>query len=123
MDMILYWVKDQTCQGHFFVHWGLRKTNKVNYFTRHHLPRHDTVMKHEYLCKANHSLSFVPLRGFINHVLGLTSTNMSDEPGGPKSECQEPGGPTSDCLALVLNNIFHIHNQNNITVPFNNIML
>ena len=40
--------------------------------------------------------------GYINHGLGLTSPDMSNEPGGPNSNPQEPGDSTSDWLRLVL---------------------
>ena len=78
----------------------------------------------------------------INRIMGLTSTDISHEPGGPKSNCQELGGSTSDCimiipkeifqksnrqelvgstsrrLAFVLKKIRHIITQNNFEAPF-----
>ena len=101
-------------------------------------------MRHEYLHKANHSLSFAPPRGCINHGLVLTSPEMSHKPGYPKSNHQEPGGSTSDCLTLlpnetcpksdrqkptsstferitlVLKKIHHVRSQNKIMAPFIN---
>ena len=101
MEMILYWVKDRTRQGHLFIYWGPDKTNKADYFTKHHPPSHHISMRREYLHKSNHSLSFVPQRGFINHILGLTSPNISHKPRVPESNRQQPGGSTSDCITLV----------------------
>ena len=81
---------------------------------------------------------------YINHVLGLTSTYISHEPGGskynpqetvgstsdsltliptetcPKYNFQEPVGSIYDRLTLVLKNICYILTQNIITVPFIN---
>ena len=111
MDMRLYLVKDLTGQGKFFVHWGPGKTNKADYFTKHHLPIHHTAMSHKYLHKSFHSIIFVPPWACINHRLGLTSSNMSREPRGPKSNRQEPGGSTSDCLTLVKNETFQKSNH------------
>ena len=90
MDMILYWAKDWIRQVNFFIYWIQDKTDKLDYFTKHHPSSHHTVMRHEYLQKANHSLSFVPLWGCINHILGLNSPNMSNELRGPKYNFQEP---------------------------------
>ena len=46
---------------------------------------------------------------------------MSHEHGGTNYDHQEPGGSMYDCITLVLKKICHLQNQNNITVPFNNI--
>ena len=89
MDMRFYWVKDRTRQVHFFVYRGPVKTNKADYFTKHHPPRHHTTMRREYLNKSNHIIRFIPPRGCINHRLGLTSPNISHEPGVPKT-CSSP---------------------------------
>ena len=67
---------------------GSGKTNKADSFTKNHLPSHHTSMRHEYLHKANHIFSIVPLLGCINHRLGITSHDMRHEPGGPKSNRQ-----------------------------------
>ena len=101
-------------------------------------------MRHEYLHKDNHRISFAPPLGYINHVLGLNITNTSHEPKVPKSnhkkprgstpDCipivptetcpksnrQEPVGSTSDRLTLVLKKIHHIRTHNNIVTPFIN---
>ena len=144
--MRLYLVNVQTHQVHFFIYWGPEKTNKADYFTKHHPPSHHIAISHEYLHKDNPSLIFVPLRGCVNHVMGITSPDMSHEPVGPKynhqepggstsdfltlvtreaypkSNCQEPSGSTSDCITLVLNKIFYVLTQNKITTPINNNM-
>ena len=83
-DMRFYWFKDQTLQGKLFVHCGPGKTNKSDYFNKHHPPRHYTAMRHEYLHKANCSLIFIPPQGCINHRPRLSSPNTSHENGGPK---------------------------------------
>ena len=140
MYMIFYWIKERTRQGNFLIYWGPSKTNKSDYFIKYNPSIHHTVMRHEYLHKANHGLSFVPPRGSINHILGLNSTNMShehagptyirQEPGGsmsncltlvtkqtcPKSNRQEPVGSTSDRITLVLRKIHHICTQNKIAI-------
>ena len=143
MDMRFYWVNNRTRQGHFFIYWGPGKMKK-NYFTKHHPPIYKTLIRHEYLHKANQSLVFFPLRGCINHGLGLTSSYINHGPVGPKYDRQEPGYSTSDCLALVpkktrprsnrqepggstydrleliLKNIRHIRTQNKIAAPLIN---
>ena len=83
---------------------------------------------------------------YINHVLGLTSTYISHEPGGskynpqetvgstsdsltliptetcPKYNFQEPVGSIYDRLTLVLKKIYKVRNQNKIAAPFINNM-
>ena len=101
MYIIFYWVKYWTRQGHFFFYWVPGKTNKAEYFIKHHPPIHHTAIRHEYFHKSSQSLSFVPLWGFIIHILVLTIPYMIHESGGPNSNHKEPGGSKSDCLALV----------------------
>ena len=84
MDMVLYWVKDQTRQGHFLIYWDPGKTNRADYFDKHNPPSHYTEMRRKYPHKNIHSLIFVPMRGCINHGLVITSPDMSHEPRGPK---------------------------------------
>ena len=123
---------------------GPVKTNKADYFTKHHPPIHHTVMRYEYLHKSNHSLSFLFSWGCNNYELGLTSPSMSQELRSPNYDRQEPGGSMSECLTLVqkkmfpksnrqesrgsiydrlpliINKIHHTCTKNNITAPFNN---
>ena len=78
---------------------------------------------------------------FINHLIGLTSPDMSHKPRVPKFNRQEPGGSTSgpitlfpketcsksnhkepvgstyERLTLLLNKIRHISTQNKILAP------
>ena len=47
MNMGFYWVNDRKLQGHLFIYWVPVKKNTVDYFTKHYLPSHHTVMRHE----------------------------------------------------------------------------
>ena len=58
-------------------------------------------MRYEYFHKSNHSISFIPPLGCINHRIGITIPDMSHEPRDIKPNLQEPGGLTSDCLMFV----------------------
>ena len=144
MDVRLYWVKNKTFQGNFFIYYGPAKTNKADYFTKHHPPSYHTATRHWYPYKANHSIRFIDPQRFINNGLGLTSPRIShypegqkynyQEPGGlasdcimlipkktcPKSRSQEPVGSTSDCITLVLNKIRPVRTQNKIATPLMN---
>ena len=102
MDMGLYQVKVQTCQGNFFIYWGPSKTNKAGCLTKHYPPSHNTATRHEHLHKSNHGLRFVPLQGLINCALVLTSFDLSHKPRGPKFNRQEQVDSLSDYLTLLL---------------------
>ena len=87
------------------------KTNKTGYFNKYNPLSHHTVLRHEYLHKYNHIIRFLPSLGCINHGLGLTSPDMTREPGVPKSYCQEPLCSTSDCITLVPKEICPKYNR------------
>eukprot|EP00957_Ditylum_brightwellii_P056724 4298590-Ditylum_brightwellii.AAC.1 len=40
IDMRFYWVEDRVKQGQFKIYWEMGRNNKVDYFTKHHLPAH-----------------------------------------------------------------------------------
>jgi hypothetical protein len=43
MDMRFYWIKDQVEQGQFLICWCPESENLGNYFTKHHLPSHNSL--------------------------------------------------------------------------------
>ena len=116
MDMRFNWVKYRTRQGNFFILWGPVKTNKSDYFTKHHPPSHNKAMMHEYSHKSNNILRFVLPQGCINHIMGLTSTEMSHGPRGPKSNRQKLGGSISDCINIISKETYQKYNHKETTV-------
>jgi hypothetical protein len=40
MDMRFYWIRDRVRQGQFHVYWKKGKTNRADYFTKHHPAKH-----------------------------------------------------------------------------------
>jgi hypothetical protein len=51
MDMRFYWLRDRVRQGQFIVYWKPGKTNKADYFTKHHATKHHREMRYTYLKK------------------------------------------------------------------------
>jgi hypothetical protein len=49
--MHFYWVHECIKQGPFIVYWAPRKTNKADYFTKHHQPAHLRHIRFDYLHK------------------------------------------------------------------------
>lgn len=49
MDMRFYWMNDRAKQGHFDVYWAAGKTNRGDYFTKHHPPAHHKRVRPMYL--------------------------------------------------------------------------
>ena len=51
VDMRIHWIRDHIELGQFRVYWKPDATNKADYFSKHHLPSHHRVVRHEYLKK------------------------------------------------------------------------
>jgi hypothetical protein len=47
--MRFYWIRDRIKQGHFIIHWRAGKDNLADYFTNHHSPAHQKLMRSRYL--------------------------------------------------------------------------
>jgi len=46
IDMQFYWIRDQTCQGQFYIFWHPGNSNHANYFSKHHPTKHHQSMQH-----------------------------------------------------------------------------
>jgi hypothetical protein len=44
-----YWIRDRIKQGQFIIHWRAGKDNLADYFTKHHSPAHQKLMRSRYL--------------------------------------------------------------------------
>jgi hypothetical protein len=51
MDMRFHWLHDHQAQERFRIYWRPRKTNLVDYFTKHHPPLHHVNVRSEFLTK------------------------------------------------------------------------
>jgi hypothetical protein len=54
MDMRFYWIRDRVRQGQYLVYWRRGSTNRADYFTKHHHPKHHVAMRPAYLLEPNH---------------------------------------------------------------------
>jgi hypothetical protein len=48
-DMRYHWLKDRVAQKQFDLYWASGKTNRADYFMKHHPPSHHKIMRPEYL--------------------------------------------------------------------------
>ena len=60
MDMRFFWIRDQVRQGKFMIYWQPGKTNKADYYTKHHPAKHHRRMRPFYL-HTDTSNRFAPL--------------------------------------------------------------
>jgi hypothetical protein len=49
MDMRFYWIQDRVRQGQFIVYWKRGKSNRADYFTKHHPVKHHQQERPEYV--------------------------------------------------------------------------
>jgi hypothetical protein len=49
IDMRFYWLRDRVRQKHFHVYWKPGRTNRADYFTKHHPASHHQEMRRTYL--------------------------------------------------------------------------
>ena len=49
IDMRFYWVRDRVRQGQFNVYWSRGKTNRADYFSKHHPASHHKAIRSTYL--------------------------------------------------------------------------
>ena len=47
-DMRFYWLRDRTNQKQFLIKWAAGKTNRADYFTKHHTISHHKTMRPVY---------------------------------------------------------------------------
>jgi hypothetical protein len=48
-DMRYHWLKDRIARKQFNLYWAPGKTNRADYFSKHHPPSHHKIMRPEYL--------------------------------------------------------------------------
>jgi hypothetical protein len=53
MDMRFYWIRDRVRQNQYRVYWRRGSTNRADYFTKHHPPKHHVAMRPAYLLEPN----------------------------------------------------------------------
>jgi hypothetical protein len=51
MDMCFEWLKEREAKEQFCFYWRSRKTNLVDYFTKHHPPAHHWNTRAEFLTR------------------------------------------------------------------------
>jgi hypothetical protein len=58
MDMRFYWIRDRVRQGQFLVYWRQGKTNRADYFTKHHPPSHHEAVRPTILHEPDRSKNY-----------------------------------------------------------------
>jgi hypothetical protein len=48
IDMRFYWIRDRIKQGQIIIHWRAGKDNLADYFTKHHSPAHNKLIRSRY---------------------------------------------------------------------------
>jgi hypothetical protein len=51
MDMRFHWLRDREAQGQLRIYWRPGKTNRADYFTKHHSPAHHVNVRSEFLTR------------------------------------------------------------------------
>ncbi len=54
MDMRFYWIRDRVRQGQYLVYWLRGSTNRADYSTNHHHPKHHVAMRPAFPLHPNH---------------------------------------------------------------------
>ncbi|MHA7856378.1 hypothetical protein [Marinobacter shengliensis] len=49
MDMRFYWIRDRVRQGHYLIYWDKSDSNRADYFTKHHPPKHHRRVRFQFL--------------------------------------------------------------------------
>jgi hypothetical protein len=49
IDMRFYWIRDRVRQGQFQIYWSKGKTNRADYFSKHHPASHHQAIRSTYL--------------------------------------------------------------------------
>jgi hypothetical protein len=49
IDMRFYWIRDRVSQGQFNIYWSKGKTNRADYFSKHHPASHHQAIRSTYL--------------------------------------------------------------------------
>jgi hypothetical protein len=70
IDMRYYWVRDRVRQNQFRIHWKPGKTNRADYFTKHHPASHHQAIRSAYL----HEPSPTPTRNYFEALADDTTT-------------------------------------------------
>ena len=52
-DMKYNWLRDQQTQDQFEIKWQKGSTNMADYLTKHHLPSHCKLKRHDYILKGH----------------------------------------------------------------------
>jgi hypothetical protein len=53
MDMRFYWIRDRVRQNQYHVYCRRGSTNRADYFTKHHPPKHHFAMRPAYFLEPN----------------------------------------------------------------------
>ncbi|MBM5801495.1 MAG: hypothetical protein FJ077_11840 [Cyanobacteria bacterium K_DeepCast_35m_m2_023] len=51
MDMRFHWLRDREAQGQFKIYWRPGKTNRADYYTKHHSPAYHVNIRSEFLTR------------------------------------------------------------------------
>eukprot|EP00957_Ditylum_brightwellii_P185161 14100425-Ditylum_brightwellii.AAC.1 len=63
--MRFYWVQDRVKQSQYAVYWKPGKSNKADYFMKHHPPTHHSKVQGDYLCVCNAIMLTNTLQGCV----------------------------------------------------------
>ena len=112
IDMRFYWIRDRVRQGQFKIFWAKGKSNRADYFSKHHPSSHHQAIRSVYLhSPSNPSKNYfdcladadaeLPSPAIASHAKLLTSRDPSDPGEGvllaprdvtrdvPKCQCQD----------------------------------
>jgi hypothetical protein len=70
-DMRYHWLKDAIAQNIFNLYWGKGKSNRGDYFTKHHPPSHHRYVRYDYLQRPQANMVMPHVRGCVS-PLGLS---------------------------------------------------
>jgi hypothetical protein len=89
MDMRLYWIKDRVKRGQFKIYWGPGYQNLADYFTKHHSPAHQKLIRNVYIHADDRPINREgirdsTLRGCVN-TSGKAGAQRPQPPLGDKS--------------------------------------
>jgi hypothetical protein len=75
-DMRYHWLKDRVlAQNQFNLYWAPGKTNRADYYSKHHPPAHHKLIRYQYLQRLAHTASI------MSSVRGCVSPSGSSPPG------------------------------------------
>jgi hypothetical protein len=80
VDMRFYWIRDRVRQGHFQIYWSKGRTNRADYFSKHHPASHHQAIRSTYLYSSTN-----PSKNYFDCLADSTpaSTALSVSPVDP----------------------------------------